>query len=371
MPIAFDPPASAPHGTLPARAGRSQEDDASALDAFAQLFAAAAGTPQGAAPGASRNEPPGSDPAASATDAPFLMLSLPMPPAAIPVPGEVRILASEKRAPAPTQPIVGNAAAGLTIGPAGATSASPALSMDTGPQSASSAQAPSARGHAAQDPAEPLPAGETASQATPDTLKARPDAAPTAASLLATFTAAHAGIDKATSAKPHDDRAGATSPLAAVTAQALPPSGATPVETVAAPAFTAGWQDETVAKLAHIVVTRNERAELKLNPAELGPVTIRVDMNADHASLTIVAASPDTRSALEQSLPQLRDLLAAQGITLGQASVHDGSAQRDPSAQPWSGAPQGSRDGAGGSTPAGETVQRILRRADRLVDVFA
>jgi flagellar hook-length control protein FliK len=94
-------------------------------------------------------------------------------------------------------------------------------------------------------------------------------------------------------------------------------------------------------------------------------------MQADQASLTIVAASAETRSALEQSLPQLRDLLAGQGITLGQASVHDGSAQRDAPSPAWLAATRDGRDAAGTRGPADETVERILRRADRLLDVFA
>jgi flagellar hook-length control protein FliK len=141
------------------------------------------------------------------------------------------------------------------------------------------------------------------------------------------------------------------------------------VETIAAPAFTPGWQDEAVSKLAHIVLSRNERAELKLNPAELGPVNVRVEMKADQATVTIVAASPDTRSALEQSLPQLRDLLAGQGITLGQASVHDGSAQRDGNTQPWAPARTGAPGGE--TAAAGDSVHLIARRPDRLVDLFA
>jgi flagellar hook-length control protein FliK len=255
---------------------------------------------------------------------------------------------------AATQPVVASASAAATIEPAEATSL-PATDID-----------PHATARARMQP----PPVDTATQPALDAPKSRADAPQTAASLLAAL-GAPADLDKATSAKPQNDHASLVAPLVAVAAAHPMPAAATHVETVAAPAFTPGWQDETVAKLAHIVVTRNERAELKLNPAELGPVSVRVDMNADHASLTIVAASPETRSALEQSLPQLRDLLASQGITLGQASVHDGSAQRDPSPQAWVGAPQNARDTSGSSVPAAETVQRILRRADRLVDVFA
>jgi flagellar hook-length control protein FliK len=140
------------------------------------------------------------------------------------------------------------------------------------------------------------------------------------------------------------------------------------VETVHAPAFTPGWQDETVASLAHVVLGRHERAELKLNPAELGPVSIRVDMQADQASVSIVAASPDTRSALEQSLPQLRDLLASQGITLAQADVHDGSRERDAPAPGW---PQPDRADVAAGHASVEVAPFIRARPNRLVDVFA
>jgi flagellar hook-length control protein FliK len=141
------------------------------------------------------------------------------------------------------------------------------------------------------------------------------------------------------------------------------------VDAIAAPAFTPGWQDEAVGKLAHIVLSRHERAELKLNPAELGPVNIRVEMRADQATIMIVAASPDTRSALEQSLPQLRDLLASQGIALGEASVRDHAPQRDGAAQRWVDG-RASDDTAAGVATA-DTVHVVVRRPDRMVDVFA
>jgi flagellar hook-length control protein FliK len=172
----------------------------------------------------------------------------------------------------------------------------------------------------------------------------------------------------ANSTRPADALAATAAPLHTAGA---PAAMAQPVhvETVTAPAFTPAWQDETVGKLAHVVLTRQERAELKLNPAELGPVAIRVDMQADQASVSIVAASPETRSALEQSLPQLRDLLAGQGITLAQASVHDGGGQRD--AQGWTFAHAGTRDSATTDTTAPAATTLLLRRPDRLVDLFA
>ena len=125
-----------------------------------------------------------------------------------------------------------------------------------------------------------------------------------------------------------------------------------------------------MSKLAQIVLTRTERAELKLHPAELGPVNVRIEMRADQASIQIVAASPETRSALEQSLPQLRDLLAGQGITLGQASVHDNAAQRDARPDAWAASPRTDGRDDPAAAPASDAV-RLTLRTDRLVDVFA
>jgi flagellar hook-length control protein FliK len=99
-------------------------------------------------------------------------------------------------------------------------------------------------------------------------------------------------------------------------------------------------------------------------------VSVRIEMRADQASVQIVAASPETRSALEQSLPQLRDLLATQGITLGQASVHDGTAQRDARPEAWATAPRATA-GDDAATTSGDVVRLHVRPPDRLVDVFA
>jgi len=164
------------------------------------------------------------------------------------------------------------------------------------------------------------------------------------------------------------DAVSAPAPLATAasrTAEIRPPL----VLEVATPAFTPGWQDEAVGRIAHVVMTRNERAELTLHPAELGPVSIRVEMQADQASLTIVAASAETRSALEQSLPQLRDLLAGQGITLGQASVHDGQARRDDSPAPSS--ERAARADAEAASPPAVASTWSVRPARGRVDVFA
>lgn len=80
-----------------------------------------------------------------------------------------------------------------------------------------------------------------------------------------------------------------------------------------------------------------QQAELTLNPPDMGPIRIEVSLASDAASFSFNAPQAQTRAAIEQALPRLRELLAEQGLSLGQTSI-DSSAGR-----------QGDRDGPGPS----------------------
>ncbi len=188
---------------------------------------------------------------------------------------------------------------------------------------------------------------------------------------FAAALAASVARERAPSAVTHDNAsaldaaAAVTTPLStsAPSAPAAPATGA-----IDTPVGAPGFGDELAAKLAHVVI-RHDRVELRLSPAELGPVDIRIDMRNESASLTIVAVQPATREALEQALPQLRDSLAAQGIALGQAAINDGRAQseRDPGMADVSSPRAASRD----DVAAPVIAARTLRLSDRLIDTFA
>ncbi|ALM54237.1 flagellar hook-length control protein FliK [Halomonas huangheensis] len=67
----------------------------------------------------------------------------------------------------------------------------------------------------------------------------------------------------------------------------------------------------------------DQRIELRLHPAELGPLSVSLRMGEHGAQAQFVSAHPHVRQAVEQALPQLREILAEQGIQLGQTSVSD------------------------------------------------
>ena len=114
---------------------------------------------------------------------------------------------------------------------------------------------------------------------------------------------------------------------AAVLSGAVQPAAvrepAAPALAVAAAVGTPGWHEDVAQKFAHVVSLRLGEAEIRLNPAHLGPVGIEISYGDNQASVLITAAQPATRDALEQALPHLRELLAQQGIALGESTVRD------------------------------------------------
>jgi flagellar hook-length control protein FliK len=131
-----------------------------------------------------------------------------------------------------------------------------------------------------------------------------------------------------------------------------------------------GWSEEVASNVAQVVARGHDRAELRLNPAELGPVGVRIELRGGEATLSFVAPSAATRDALEQALPDLRDQLASQGITLGDTSVRDGGGQRfEAPREPAPPLRTTATAGSSGAAPNAEAPARTRR--DGLVDTFA
>ena len=74
-------------------------------------------------------------------------------------------------------------------------------------------------------------------------------------------------------------------------------------------------------KVRWMVNTRNLIADIRLDPAELGSVQVRVSMNGEAATVNFVVQSQQARDAVDSATPRLREMLADKGIELGQSSV--------------------------------------------------
>ena len=90
---------------------------------------------------------------------------------------------------------------------------------------------------------------------------------------------------------------------------------------VRAPVGTAAFNDELGGKLTWMAHQGVESASLQLSPEHLGPLEVRISVQDGAASVWFGATHADTRAALEQALPHLREMFASQGLTLSDSGV--------------------------------------------------
>ena len=88
------------------------------------------------------------------------------------------------------------------------------------------------------------------------------------------------------------------------------------------PVGTEAWQDELSAQLS-VMAEQGEYAEavMKLAPAELGELEIRIELRGSEAALQFGAASVETRQALELAQSRLREMMTGQGISVSEFSI--------------------------------------------------
>ena len=105
-----------------------------------------------------------------------------------------------------------------------------------------------------------------------------------------------------------------------------------------------------------------QQAELHLNPAETGPVSIRIALDGNEARIDFGADLAATRAAIELSLPELAAALRDAGLTLtgGGVSQHAGgrapSGDEDRSSSPRAGVRAIAADGATATLPGARRV---------------
>lgn len=198
---------------------------------------------------------------------------------------------------------------------------------------------------------------------------------------------ADAGLQQGSTLQDGAQHAGFESALAAAQAAGASVSGSSRAAVsestghVAAPVGTAGFAEE-LGEQVRLLVSAGGRegavqeARLSLNPAELGPITIRIALEGQHAQVEFTAASETTRRAIEDSLPQLAGALQSEGLTLAGGGVYQQSREAggEPGADPAGPGAAASR--AAGSEPgeAGttESAAGLRPRPDRgLVDLYA
>ncbi len=87
-------------------------------------------------------------------------------------------------------------------------------------------------------------------------------------------------------------------------------------------------------------------ADIRLDPADLGMMQVRITMNGEQANINFVVQSQQTQAMIEQSTQRLRDILQSQGVNVGETTV----SQDDQPFSQHSKGQQGEGDGSANNT---------------------
>ncbi|WP_104201973.1 flagellar hook-length control protein FliK [Billgrantia saliphila] len=121
-----------------------------------------------------------------------------------------------------------------------------------------------------------------------------------------------------------------------ITASGAQATAPMPAQTsLSAPLQSPAWPGQLGQQLVQFARHGGEqRIEMHLHPAELGPLSVTLKVTEQGAQAQFLSAHALVRQVIEQAIPQLRESLAEQGISLGETSVGD---QRQRDAQAFAG----------------------------------
>lgn len=91
-----------------------------------------------------------------------------------------------------------------------------------------------------------------------------------------------------------------------------------------------GFTDEVGDKITWMAHQGVQSASLQMTPEHMGPVEVKISVQDGSATVSINAAHADTRAALEQALPRLREMFSTQGMNLTDASVSQQFSREQP-----------------------------------------
>lgn len=89
------------------------------------------------------------------------------------------------------------------------------------------------------------------------------------------------------------------------------------------------WGSEFAQKVVWLTSQQNQVAEIHLNPAHLGPVEVMLTITQDQATAQFASPHLAVREAIQEALPRLREMMAENGIQLGNVMVGADSFQQE------------------------------------------
>ena len=135
------------------------------------------------------------------------------------------------------------------------------------------------------------------------------------------------------------------------------------------------WSQQFGDKVVWLAKSDQQSAQININPPELGPVQITLNLSGDQAKITFASPHLEVRQAIENSLAQLKEMFLTAGINLGQTNVGAHLAHQNPE-NPYQNANGKHLADENAILPANNialnaTTSLVLQRGRGLVDLFA
>ncbi|MGZ8950147.1 MAG: flagellar hook-length control protein FliK [Methylobacter sp.] len=99
----------------------------------------------------------------------------------------------------------------------------------------------------------------------------------------------------------------------------------TDVPAITKPLSHPEWNKDLGERIVWISSRAIPSAEIRLNPQHLGPISVRVDVADNQATVVFTAQHAATREALEASIPKLREMMGAQQVDLVEVNISQGT----------------------------------------------
>jgi flagellar hook-length control protein FliK len=122
-----------------------------------------------------------------------------------------------------------------------------------------------------------------------------------------------------------------------------------------------GWGKDLGGQIVWLYNKDIPAAEIKLNPEHLGPMSVRIDIEHDQATIIFTAQHAEVKEAIEASIPKLRDMLGAQQINLVNVTVSQNATSDQRQSQAFYKTPENNGPGldAVADAPAAVEHERI------------
>ena len=87
------------------------------------------------------------------------------------------------------------------------------------------------------------------------------------------------------------------------------------------------FADAVKDKVMVMINQKIQQVEIQLDPPEMGNIHVRVNLQNEQAAVQFIVQNQQAKEALEQNMGKLRDMLAENGVDVGDANIEQRQAK--------------------------------------------